>query len=61
MGGGLAELLRHINELLAQHHNCYLNNCWRLLTKEAVDVYAVKTDAFTVKPWQLEEVRELLN
>ncbi|MFM7982790.1 MAG: hypothetical protein ACKPKO_26050, partial [Candidatus Fonsibacter sp.] len=52
---------RYIKELLMQHHNCYLNSSYKPLTHNGVDVYAVKTDAFTIRQSQLETARELLS
>ena len=51
---------RYIKELLMQYHNFYLNTCRELLTENGVDVYAVKTDAFTIQQSQLEAAEELL-
>ncbi|MFM7986801.1 MAG: hypothetical protein ACKPKO_46555, partial [Candidatus Fonsibacter sp.] len=53
--------VRYIKELLMQHHNFYLNNSYKLLTNNGVDIYTVKTDAFTIRQSQLETARELLN
>ena len=52
---------RYIKELLMQHHNFYLNRSYELLTNNGVDVYTVKTDAFTIRQTQLEAAMELLN
>ena len=52
---------RHIKELFLQQHNFYLNKCWRILREEGVDVYTVKTDAFTIPSSKLELAEELLN
>ncbi len=52
---------RYIKELLMQHHNFYLNSSYKLLTNNGIDVYTVKTDAFTIRQSQLEAARELLN
>ena len=52
---------RYIKELLMQHHNLYLNSSYKLLTDSGVDVYTVKTGAFTIRQSQLESARELLN
>ena len=51
----------YIKELLMQHHNFYLNCSYKLLTDNGVDVYTVKTDAFTIRQSQLESAKELLN
>ncbi|MFM7981909.1 MAG: hypothetical protein ACKPKO_21575, partial [Candidatus Fonsibacter sp.] len=52
---------RYIKELLMQHHNFYLKKSWELLTDNGVDVYTVKTDAFTIRQTQVETAKELLN
>ena len=52
---------RYIKELLMQHHNFYLNSSYKLLTNNGIDVYTVKTDAFTIRQSQLETARGLLN
>ncbi|MFM7984962.1 MAG: hypothetical protein ACKPKO_37145, partial [Candidatus Fonsibacter sp.] len=52
---------RYIKELLMQNHNFYLNSSYKLLTDSGVDVYTVKTDAFTIRQSQLETAREILN
>ena len=52
---------RCIKELLMQHHNFYLNNSYKLLTDNGVDVYTVETDAFTIRQSQLDTARGLLN
>ncbi|MFM7983426.1 MAG: hypothetical protein ACKPKO_29290, partial [Candidatus Fonsibacter sp.] len=52
---------RYIKELLMQHHNFYLNRFYNMLTENGVDVYTVKTDAFTIRQSQLETARGLLN
>jgi hypothetical protein len=36
-------------ELLMQRHNFYLNKSWELLKDNGIDVYTVKTDAFTIR------------
>ena len=57
----LSNGLRYIKELLLQHHNFYLNRCWKLLQASGVDVYTVKTDSFTILSSRIEEAEELLN
>ena len=52
---------RYIKELLLQHNNFYMNKCWKLLQENGVDVYTVKTDAFTIPNARLEDAAELLN
>ncbi len=53
--------LRHIKGLLLQHHNFYMNKCWKLLQESGVDVCTFRTDAFTIPNRRLEEAEELLN
>ncbi|MFM7990247.1 MAG: hypothetical protein ACKPKO_64120, partial [Candidatus Fonsibacter sp.] len=48
---------RYIKGLLMQHHNFYLNSSYKLLTNNGIDVYTVKTDAFTIRQSQLETAR----
>ena len=52
---------RYIKELLLQHRNFYLNNCWKLLREHGVSVYTVKTDSFTTESSHLWLVEQLLN
>ena len=52
---------RYIKELLMQHHNFYLNSSYKLLTDNGIDVYTVKTDAFTIRQSQVDAARELLS
>ncbi|MFM7979748.1 MAG: hypothetical protein ACKPKO_10570, partial [Candidatus Fonsibacter sp.] len=52
---------RYIKELLMQYHKFYLNNSHKLLTDSGVDVYTVKTDAFTIRQSQLETAQGLLS
>ncbi|MFM7977937.1 MAG: hypothetical protein ACKPKO_01365, partial [Candidatus Fonsibacter sp.] len=52
---------RYIKELPMQHHNFDLNSPYKLLTDNGVDVYTVKTDAFTTRQSQLETASGLLN
>ncbi|MFM7978197.1 MAG: hypothetical protein ACKPKO_02685 [Candidatus Fonsibacter sp.] len=48
---------KYIKELLMQRHNLYLNSSYNLLTNNGIDVYTVKTDAFTIRQSQLETAR----
>ena len=57
----LTNNFRYIKELLVQHHNFHLNKCWGLLTTEGIDVFTVKTDAFTIEQSQVDCAKELLN
>ncbi len=50
-----------MKELLLQHHNFYLNTCRKHLQESGVDVYTVKTDAFTIPNCRLEKAEEVLN
>ena len=52
---------RYMKDLLMQHHNFYLNKCWKMLTEEGVGVYTVKRDAFTIQQARVDEARDLLN
>ena len=52
---------RYIKELLLQHHNFYLSKCWNVLKENGVDVYTVKTDAFTIRKEHLDIASELLS
>ena len=44
-----------------QRHNFYLNSSYELLTNNGVDVYTVKTDAFTIRQSQLGTAMQVLN
>ena len=57
----LTNVFRYIQELLMQHHNFNLNKSWELLKANGIDVYTVKTDAFTIRQSQLDAAEELLN
>ena len=57
----LSNGFRYIKELLMQHHNFYLNKCWRLLEDDNIRVFTVKTDAFTIKKSQVDQAQELLS
>ncbi len=50
---------RYVKELWLQHHNFYLKKCWKGLQESAVDVYTVKTDAFTIPICRLDDAEEL--
>ena len=39
---------RYMKELLMQHHNYYLNECYETLLKNDIQVATVKTDALTI-------------
>ncbi|MFM7983517.1 MAG: hypothetical protein ACKPKO_29745, partial [Candidatus Fonsibacter sp.] len=45
---------RYIKDLRMQHHNFDLHNSYKLLTDSGVDVYTVKTDAFTIRQSHFE-------
>ena len=57
----LTNSFRYIKELRMQRHNFYLNSSYKLLTDNKVDVYTVKTDAFTIRQSQFDSAKELLN
>ena len=40
---------RYIKELLLQHHNFQMYRDYQTLTANGIDVFSVKTDAFTIK------------
>jgi len=44
-----------------ERHNFYLHSSYKLLTDNGVDVYTVKTDAFTIRQGQLDNAKELFN
>ena len=44
-----------------RRQNFYLNKCWELLTNEGIDVFTVKTDAFTIEQSHVDYAKELLN
>ena len=52
---------RYIKELLMQHHNFYLNKCYKVLKQNGIDAHTVKTDSFTIPKTCLEQASELLN
>jgi hypothetical protein len=52
---------RYIKELLLEHHNFYLNECYQTLLRNKVHVATVKTDALTINSDDLEKAKELLN
>ena len=45
---------RYIKELLLQHHNYKMYKDYNALITQGVEVFSVKTDAFTIKPEDLE-------
>ena len=47
--------------MLLQHHNFRIYEAHQILQNNDIDVYTIKTDAFTVKPSDLEKCQELLN
>ena len=40
---------KYIKELLLQHHNFKMYSDYQTLTTNGIDVFSVKTDAFTIK------------
>jgi hypothetical protein len=51
----------YIKELLLEHHNYYLNECYQTLFRNNIHVATVKTDALTINSNDLEKAKELLN
>ena len=45
---------RYIKELLLQHHNFKMYNDYNTLLANNIEVFSVKTDAFTIKSTDLE-------
>ena len=50
---------RYIKELLLQHHNYKMDSDYRKLIKNGIEVFSVKTDAFTIHHQSLSLVHEL--
>ena len=51
---------RYIKELLIQNHNYKIYNDAKILNDNGINVYTVKTDAFTIKETDLEKAKQLL-
>jgi hypothetical protein len=51
---------RYIKELLLQHHNYKMYSDYNALIAKGVVVFSVKTDAFTIKPNDLETAKSCL-
>ena len=51
---------RYIKELVLQHHNFKMYNDAKTLKDNGIDIYSVKTDAFTIKNTDLESAMKLL-
>ena len=52
---------RYIKELLLQHHNLRMYNDYNKLKNAGINLYSVKSDAFTIKKNKLELAKELIN
>ena len=52
---------RYIKELLMQHHNFYMNDCYETLLNNNIKVSTVKTDALTINSGNLKQAKKLLN
>ena len=48
---------RYIKELLLQHHNFKMYSDYKKLTDNGIDVFSVKTDAFTIKSTDLDNAK----
>ena len=51
---------RYIKELLLQHHNFKMYRDYQTLTANGIDVFSVKTDAFTIKNKDFETAQSCL-
>ena len=51
---------RYIKELLMQHHNFYLKECYDKLQQAGVEVFSVKTDALTIKAIDFEKAKKAI-
>ena len=51
---------RYIKELLLQHHNYKIYSDVKKLTKHGIEIYSVKTDAFTIKKSDLDIAKQVL-
>ena len=51
---------RYTKELVIQNHNFKIYNDAKILNDNDINIYIVKTDAFTIKETDLEKVKELL-
>ena len=51
---------RYIKELLLQHHNFKIYNDVNTLVNNGIEIYSVKTDAFTIKKCDMRKVVKLL-
>ena len=52
---------RYIKELLLQHHNYKMFSDYMKLQEVGINVYSVKTDAFTIKKEDLELARKIIH
>ena len=51
---------RYIKELLLQHHNYKIYKDAKKLTDNGIQIYSVKTDAFTIKKSDLDRANKLI-
>ena len=51
---------RYIKELLLQHHNYKIYKDAKKLTDNGIQIYSVKTDAFTIKKSDLDRAKKLI-
>jgi len=51
---------RYIKELLLQQFNHFLNSSYNTLKQNNIEVYSVKTDAFTIKATDAEAAKSLI-
>ena len=52
---------RYIKEYLMQYHNLLVHETYNKLTKNGVDVFSVKTDAFVLRSSDFEKARALFD
>ena len=51
---------RYIHELLLQYHNHKMYTATKILTDKNIQIYSVKTDAFTIDKSNIEIAKTLL-
>jgi hypothetical protein len=52
---------RYIKEMILQHHNFKMFNCYKTLVSNGVDVFSVKSDALTIKESDIDKVKSLIS
>jgi len=52
---------RYIKELLLQHHNYKMYQDYNILISKGVEIFSVKTDAFTIRPEDLETAKSCID